>query len=402
MRRQNFLVLSLVTVLLLSLWNTQPLWTGIAERWNTFTRPSWIVLPGQTVTESGADPDTILIHEGLLKAPHFSDTLRWWTGTWAGQVKFYRPLPSLLFWAEWKLYGDWENRYALFPLLFYFLALYQFLRLMADFLIFIRCPLPAVALLLGGLIFTNGWGMFPLRSMTNGTIMGYWKNQPDTLCALFFFLSLRAYLRLLPQSTPQKANDAKEKNRTEANDLSSTSLSFLNHRYLWAALALYLAACASKESGVVLPLLLIGLEWSQLRSEPRLRQEAIRRLTPFFVALPLFLLFRTWCLGTSLGFRDGSNGSWLFRTVSSALGPISAAAVLQQWSNLVLGVLFAFFLWKGRVLWVIKKRRANAFGVADSCLFGRCHRGVDCAQLISDRSRRTCSGANSNGTDDLF
>ncbi|MBW2671805.1 MAG: hypothetical protein JRD89_00135 [Deltaproteobacteria bacterium] len=53
------------------------------------------------------DCDLVLIHKGLVEHPRFRDTLQWWTGTWVGQVPFWRPLTSLLFWLEWKLFG-WE------------------------------------------------------------------------------------------------------------------------------------------------------------------------------------------------------------------------------------------------------------------------------------------------------
>src|SRR4051794_28703835 len=45
-------------------------------------------------SEEGSDLDTTLIHGGYLRALHFPETLRWWTGPWIGQVPFYRPLTS--------------------------------------------------------------------------------------------------------------------------------------------------------------------------------------------------------------------------------------------------------------------------------------------------------------------
>src|SRR5262249_45043011 len=59
------------------------------------------------------DLDVMLLRGGLFKARHFRDTLSWWTGTWVGQVPFYRPLTSYLFWAEWKAFGDEEWLYVL-------------------------------------------------------------------------------------------------------------------------------------------------------------------------------------------------------------------------------------------------------------------------------------------------
>ncbi len=356
MKTQRPLTISILIVLLLSLCNTQSVWTGITQHWHTSTRPSWIVPPGQTIVEARADPDTVLIHGGLIQAPRFRDTFRWWTGTWAGQVPFYRPLPSLLFWGEWKLYGDWENRYALFPLLFYFLALYQFLRLASDLFVYVRCPWPAIAILLSGLIFIDGLGMFPLRSMTSAAVMVHWKNQVDSVCAVFFFLSLRAYLRVLSHRAP--VHRGTRNNAEEAVAPSSVRLTARPPlRALWAALGWYLASCGSKEAGVVLPLLLIGLEAPALlsRQRPQVRA-ALLRLAPFLTALPLFLLYRTWCLGTAVGFQYGSNGSWRGRLLSSAFGPVSASAVMRQWPTLALCVVLAVLLWNVRTFWVHRKQ----------------------------------------------
>lgn len=57
------------------------------------------------------DCDRALIHQGLEGHPRVGDTLGWWTGTWVGQVPFWRPLTSLCFWLEWKVFG-WENQEA--------------------------------------------------------------------------------------------------------------------------------------------------------------------------------------------------------------------------------------------------------------------------------------------------
>ena len=349
MKASRWLILPILLVLLLNLWKTFPLWKLINREWNTPPHPTWVVPPGKTITEAQADPDTILIHGGLLKAPRFQDTFRWWTGTWAGQVPFYRPLPSLLFWCEWKLYGDHENRYAIFPLLFYLLALIAFLCLSATLFVYVRLSSPALATLICGLIFTDGLGMFPLRDSANGMVMGAWKNQPDSLCALFFFLSFTAYLRLLLLSEAF-AKDGQE-TQTKTAEGNSPSLPPLFRKLarpslLWSALALYLASCASKEAGIVLPLLLIVLEAPALLSRQRERvRAALTRLAPFLIALPIFLLYRAWCLGTMVGFQYGSNGSWGWRVLSSAFGPVSAFAVNRQWATVALsGVLTVIFL----------------------------------------------------------
>lgn len=58
-------------------------------------------------TDMGGSVDTGVIMPGLYAAPHFRDTLKWWTGSWVAgdRMVYYRPLTSLAWWCEWKLFG---------------------------------------------------------------------------------------------------------------------------------------------------------------------------------------------------------------------------------------------------------------------------------------------------------
>ena len=142
--------------------------------------------PGSADTRSPHyDLDTWLIHGGLVKAPRFRDTLRWWTGTWAGQVPFYRPIPSMVFWAEWKLFGDREIRYQPFAILLQLLVVCQFLRLAGDLARHFHSPSPETVRLLSGLIFVNGVYVLPHQLGVNAQVFQHWKNQPDTLARCF-------------------------------------------------------------------------------------------------------------------------------------------------------------------------------------------------------------------------
>ena len=94
----------------------------------------------------------------------------------------------------------------------------------------------------------------------------------------------------------------------------------------WAALTWYLASCASKEAGVILPLL-VALEVPALLSHQRQQVcAALMRLAPLLAALPLFLLYRTWCLGTAVGFPLAGVGYlWvLLELVMLAMSPSPA------------------------------------------------------------------------------
>jgi hypothetical protein len=79
------------------------------------------------------------------------------------------------------------------------------------------------------------------------------------------------------------------------------------------------------------------------------------RLAPLVAALPLFLLYRTRCLGTAVGFQYGSNGSWRWRLLSSVFGPVSASAVMRQWPTLALCLMMCILLWNVRAFWIQRK-----------------------------------------------
>ena len=388
------------------------------QQWNAAAPPSWTGSP-----PGSGDPllphydlDTWLIHGGLVKAPRFRDTLHWWTGTWAGQVPFYRPIPSMVFWAEWKLFGDREIRYRPFAILLHLLVVYQFLRLAGDLARHFRTPSPESVMLLSGLIFVNGFYVLPHQAGINAQVFELWKNQPDSLCALFLILAVRRYLsaaqpRPSDENTRQEERPAPwpggentrqeyrpapwqgvENTRTQGvpektsvgyplggtenagSNLGFASrpgctrrLSFLagcfqhpkpvdmsaakpasdveleGGRKSWfgqlrglaaryAPLGFYLACCASKETGVFLPLLLPLLEWPALAGRNRdLRSRAIARLLPLLAALPLFLAFRALCLHMLTAFTYGSNGSWRDRLLAESLGPLSFSATHGDW-----------------------------------------------------------------------
>lgn len=76
----------------------------------------WWSLPiKERIAESikeNKDPDLKdFLLPGLQKIHSFSSTLIWWHGNWVGQVPFWRPLTSYLFWFEYSLFP--KNRYDL-------------------------------------------------------------------------------------------------------------------------------------------------------------------------------------------------------------------------------------------------------------------------------------------------
>lgn len=328
----------ILVIAALALWLVTPESIGILRDWNTPHQPSWFdngkpVVPGVV----SYDIDTWLIHNGLLAAPRFQDTFRWWVGTWAGQVPFYRPLSSMVFWAEWKLFGDHELRYSLIAILLFLAATYQFSRLAADLFRHSGHPSPLFATGLSCLVFLFGLWLIPQQIAVNHDVFALWKNQPDSLCAFFCFLFFRSYIRLLPQQPSTK--------------LGTTTIP--DQQFPWGPCAYYLAACSSKEAGILLPLALIILEWPYLSApNARIRQQSRGRLVPLLCAMPLFVAFRAICLHTLVGFRYGSTRSLPYRFRLEIFSTLSEYVTVRNWAPLSLGMalfgIVPLLQWRGK------------------------------------------------------
>ncbi|MCC2667982.1 MAG: hypothetical protein K0Q72_453 [Armatimonadetes bacterium] len=290
--------------------------------------PRWLEMAHHPPSWQVYDLDAGLIHDGVVAAPRFLDTLQWWVGPWAGTVPFYRPLASYLFWFEWKLFGEREWLYGFPTGLAHVIATVLFAALVHRLSQRWRLRSPGLVAVLAAWIFT-GLGL-EYREMVVGAVTGLWKNQPDSWAALCCFAALLAYL---------KAQDA-------------------GRRVPWAAGAWYLAACCFKEIAVPLPVAALALELDCRREE---RGRATSRILLLGGCGVLFLAVRFWALG-GLGYRFGSNDGWLQRTVGEVLGPLGVPAFTGQWTGIVCGVYavaMGALWWRTRPLW---QRRRGVFG----------------------------------------
>jgi hypothetical protein len=278
---------------------------GLVSAWWAALRLPLMLAPRARPSWEAGDIDTTLIHEGLVQAPHIPDPLRWWVGPWVGQVPFYRPLTSYLFWAQWKLFGNAEQWYDLCALLAHVGAALLFAVLVFRLAERHRAPAATVASALGGLLYL---GLFTLYRPTIVAAVLTWKNQPDTFAALCCMASVLCYLRALDGSRAALAG---------------------------AALR-YLAACCFKEVAFTLPLVLGALELGAWPSGSA--RGALLRLGTAAAASALFFCARWLALGT-LGYTYGSNGSWLSRTALHALGPIGEVFAGGEWLPPLLGLL---------------------------------------------------------------
>jgi len=282
--------------------NVYPVLKTNLELWSLTPAPmpSWEgVEPGkQKIGQKIYDVDTHLIHRGLLKAPNFADTSHWWYGTWVGQVPFYRPLTSMVFWMEWKLWGDREARYNIVGPLLHIAAVGCLATFALQLYRRFAIPYPLLATLLCGSIFIDGGDILLTQDLITYETYREWKNQPDCLVLIWFSLCLLFYVR----------------------DQES-------HRRTFLPLLMLILLLLTKEAGVFLPLLLPLLE---LRNG-RIDRESWGRMTPLLITLPVYLILRALFLGDAIGYRYGSNDAWTFRLLQNVFGPVSECLAGHRW-----------------------------------------------------------------------
>ncbi len=260
---------------------------------------STLTAPPSSASWHGSDLDTGLIMRGLSRAPHWQDTFRWFVGPWAGEVPFYRPLTSYVFWVEWKLFGEDERLYALPALAFHVLATALFAVLIRALAVRHGLP-PELTACLGAALFTGG--LLPEFRLGVLSVPMYWKNQPDALAAACIFLALLAYLRAAEQGRALPT----------------------------AALVWFVLGCGFKESVVTAPLLAPALEYEVARG--RFSGHWLARILAWFAALACFLVVRQLALG-GVGYTYGSNDAWLSRGFVHLLGPFSPL-LIGGWASI--------------------------------------------------------------------
>lgn len=259
--------------------------------------------------------DTPLIVAGLERAPHFVDTLKWWTGPWVGYAgsgqenSFYRPATSLLWWIEFQLFG----RQGLAG----FMAVHAALHLAVcalSFLFFSRLFSVRIACIAVCLWALNlALGLFDLPAPFYA--LEFWKDDPDltvSLCLLGMCWAFWAYLR--------------EGKRAR----------------LGLSLGLFLLGLGFKELAYVAPFLVLLILWHERRLFSQWRAAL-----PFWGLAVASFGFRTWALQGG-GFRFGSNGSWLQRFAMECFGGGPSAPLLMGDGLPLMLSLVALALWNAR------------------------------------------------------
>lgn len=204
-------------------------------------------------------PDSVAITQSALAADART-VVSWWHGPWIEGEMFYRPLSSMLMWAEARLWG-----YNFFPYTIVSLILHSLSSALVFLLLYSICPGPrwqrALSGLVGMLLFNLGHhpsGPYWQRARVAWGTMIWWPVQTDFGSLLFALLSLLLLDRYLLQWQRVRYHVVRTgESAIECNldDSPESCRPRLTNKYLMLALASFLIALLFKET----PLVLIGI-----------------------------------------------------------------------------------------------------------------------------------------------
>lgn len=222
-------------------------------------------------------------------------TSPYWPRAWGGDG--YRPLTMLAFSLEWAAgHGAPWVFHAANVLLYGATAVAVFW--LASLL------LPAAAAWIAAALFA----VHPVHVEAVANIVG----QSELLVGLFVTLAVAVYIR------------GRQHGELVPRDVAAIA-------------ALYVAACFSKEHGIVLPALLVAAEWTVIRDERSLRDRLLRALRPFYLGLAAlacgFMLARSLALPDLAGFQPLIAFQTLHLTTSQRI--LTAIGVAPHWGRLL-------------------------------------------------------------------
>lgn len=212
----------------------------------------------RTQQQKWADsPDSKSITEHALAADT-AKVLSWWHGPWVEGEMYYRPLSSMLMWAEARLWG-----FHFFPYTLVSLALHAVSSGLVCLLLYSLCPGPrwqrALCGAVGALCFNLGHhpaGPYWIYARVAWGTMIWWPVQTDFGSLLFALLSLLLLDRyLLDWQRALKRAEAQVGCAGDEDDSPARCSSRPHQRGLVLALLSFFVALLFKET----PLVLIGL-----------------------------------------------------------------------------------------------------------------------------------------------
>lgn len=265
------------------------------------------------------------LNSGLDRIHSFRDTARWWTGTWCGEVPFWRPLTSYVFWGERLL---WPREYML-----------------PREVILVALHLWFVAL--GGLLI---WRLTRRKWLV--------------VLSLYLFAGLRipqCWLFFgIPVAVTETLSDPKNVVELLVGIPMLASLIFLVSGRWVAALAMAALSVCFKETGFMTwPIALLALAWvyrEHVLSADRVRYVAAgicRNWLPiaiWLVVLGVLSVIHYAAVGK--GYNCGTNGAWHWRALAYFGGPPGASVVTRDYAPSIAAVLLfmSLLLTRGRSL----------------------------------------------------
>jgi hypothetical protein len=257
----------------------------------------------------------------------FLETFQFWAGPWAlVGFDFYRPIPSVLWWAMYHSFG--ENGLA------WFLGILALSHVVATLLLWrFLCYLfrSEVLATVATCSFAVGLAHTLFQLATPAYALELWIDSVEPWLMIAYVATCWAFVKYLRDGG----------------------------RWLFISLFLFVVAICVKESSYTFAMLALVLLWYERKLENW------RTLLWFvFVAIGA-LLYRTWVLH-GLGTRFGSNGSWLPRALMEMGGGLPVAALtLQDGLPLFVGGIIVATL----MLFLERRRHALAFALLSAAGF---------------------------------
>ena len=255
------------------------------------------------------------LNTGLDRIHSFRDTARWWTGTWCGEVPFWRPLTSYVFWAMRLL---WPPEYML-PRQIISVALHLCFIAMAGVFLWRLTRRPWLTLVAVWLF--AGLRLPPVSSFFGhaasvGDVLTDPKNFPDPLVGICILASL---------------------------------LFTVSGRWIAGLIAAAVSVGVKEIGFTTWPLAVIALAWvhrDRVFAAGGLSHaiNGIRRnRLPIAVwLLVLAVLIAVHYRAVGIGYNCGTNGAWFWRALAYFGGPIGAELVTRDFSPpIAAGLLFA-------------------------------------------------------------
>lgn len=307
------------------------------------------------VRDLSYDIDWSFINKGLDRIHSFSDTGRWWTSTWCGEVPFWRPLTSYVFWIERLI---WPSGYML-PRQIVSILLHLCFVLMAGILVWRLTRNPWVTLLtvylFGGIRIGS---IYPLLGSVTDTLSDP-KNIPDPLVGMAMLISL---------------------------------MLLMNGRWK-AALIAAMISTGFKETGYMTwflaPLVLLWQYRHNMSNQWReyVANSIRRNLVPIITwTVVLIALAAIHYSAVGFGLQQGENRNWLCKVTVYHLGPVLNGLFTPNLAEPVIAILIATILIGFRrfsiILRLIGILIAVAIGVLTDVYIGKTSWEVSITQLL--------------------